>query len=226
MSLNLERDIMPGDLIPALGNLRVVISLKTNNSQVNLEIKSCCLSPTVRLDEFNTTCCIFSRLPIDPHGIRLLPSILSKRASFTISLFQMINYSTAYLHCDLSVCLRNYSECERCIQSQNAHLGKEAGAIFSSTGNRISFGPVLKEADNSSFSETADDTEAMVVIISSVASCLLACLALFLVWMANRRCLQRSAYCWSRALCECQQNRAHCKPANQTKICIERSIII
>ncbi|XP_056119473.1 uncharacterized protein LOC130096812 [Rhinichthys klamathensis goyatoka] len=113
MSLNLERDIMPGDLIPALGNLRVVISLKTNNSQVNLEIKSCCLSPTGRLDEFNTTCCIFSRLPIEPHGIRLLPSVLSKRASFTISLFQMINYSTAYLHCDLSVCLRNHSECER-----------------------------------------------------------------------------------------------------------------
>ncbi|XP_058655785.1 uncharacterized protein LOC131554407 isoform X2 [Onychostoma macrolepis] len=203
MSLNLERDIMPGDLIPALGNLRVVISLKTNNSQVNLEIKSCCLSPTVRLDEFNTTCCIFSRLPIDPHGIRLLPSVLSKRASFTISLFQMINYSTAYLHCDLSVCLRNHSECERCVQSRNAHLGEEAGAIFSSAGNRISFGPVLKEADNSSFSETADDTEAVVVIISSVAGCLLACLALFLVWMANRRCLQRSAYCWSRALCEC-----------------------
>ncbi|XP_048017191.1 uncharacterized protein LOC125249045 isoform X1 [Megalobrama amblycephala] len=204
MSLNLERDIMPGDLIPALGNLRVVISLKTNNSQVNLEIKSCCLSPTGRLDEFNTTCCIFSRLPIEPHGIRLLPSVLSKRASFTISLFQMINYSTAYLHCDLSVCLRNHSECERqCLQHRNAHLREESRAIFSSTGNRISFGPVLKGADNSSASETADDTEAMVVIISSVACCLLACLALLLVWIGNRRCLQRSAYCWSRGLCEC-----------------------
>ncbi|XP_067306920.1 uncharacterized protein [Pseudorasbora parva] len=203
MSLNLERDIMPGDLIPALGNLRVVISLKTNNSQVNLEIKSCCLSPTGRLDEFNTTCCIFSRLPIQPHGIRVLPSVLSKRASFTISLFQMINYSTAYLHCDLSVCLRNHSECERCEQRRNAQLGEESRAIFSSTGNRISFGPVLKGADNSSASETADDTEAIVVIISSVAGCLLTCLALLLVWIGNRRCLQRSAYFWSRGLCEC-----------------------
>ncbi|XP_073779765.1 uncharacterized protein isoform X2 [Danio rerio] len=203
MSLNLERDIMPGDLIPALGNLRVVISLKTNNSQVNLEIKSCCLSPTVRLDEFNTTCCIFSRLPIDPHGIRLLPGVPSKKASFTISLFQMINYSSAYLHCDLSVCLRNHSDCERCVQRRNAHLQEEAGGVFSRMGNRISFGPVLKGADNSSFSEAADDTEAVAVIISSVAGCLLACLALSLVWMANRRCLQRSAYCWSRASCEC-----------------------
>ncbi|XP_039526359.1 uromodulin-like 1 isoform X2 [Pimephales promelas] len=192
---------MPGDLIPALGNLRVVISLKTNNSQVNLEIKSCCLSPTGRLDEFNnTTCCIFSRLPTEPHGIRLLPSVLSKRASFTISLFQMINYSTAYLHCDLSVCLRNHSECER---HRNARLGEESRAIFSSTGNRISFGPVLKGADNSSASETADDPEAMVVIISSVAGCLLACLALLLVWIGNRRCLQRSVYCWSKGRCEC-----------------------
>lgn len=66
--------------------------------------------------QYVRTCLSFmlsSRLPIDPQGIRLLPSVLSKRASFTISLFQMINYSTAYLHCDLSVCLRNNSECER-----------------------------------------------------------------------------------------------------------------
>ncbi|XP_051534811.1 uncharacterized protein LOC127429730 isoform X2 [Myxocyprinus asiaticus] len=203
MSLNLERDIMPGDLIPALGNLLVVITLKTNNSQVNLKIKSCCLSPTVRLDEFNTTCCIFSRPPIDPHGIRLLSSVLSKRASFTISLFQMINYSTAYLHCDLSVCLRNHSECRKSVQHRNTHPVEEAGAILGSTGNRISFGPLLKGMDNSSFSETAADMEAAVVIISSVASCLLVCLALMLVWMANRRCLEKSAYCWSRALCDC-----------------------
>ncbi|XDV32370.1 hypothetical protein PO909_003217 [Leuciscus waleckii] len=116
----------------------------------------------------------------------------------------MINYSTAYLHCDLSVCLKNHSECERqCVQRRNARLGEESRAIFGSTGNRISFGPVLKGADNSSASETADDTEAMVVIISSVAGCLLACLALLLVWIGNRRCLQRSAYCWSRGLCEC-----------------------
>lgn len=44
---------------------------------------------------------------------------------------------------------------QQCVQNRNVHLGEEAGAIFSSTGNRISFGPVLKEADNSSFSETA-----------------------------------------------------------------------
>lgn len=46
-------------------------------------------------------------------GITLLPSALSTSASFTISLFEMINYSVVYLHCDLSVCLRNRSNCER-----------------------------------------------------------------------------------------------------------------
>ncbi|KAI7800497.1 hypothetical protein IRJ41_004622 [Triplophysa rosa] len=204
MSLNLERDIMPGDLIPALGNLRVVINLKTNNSHVDIEIKSCCLSPNVRLDEFNTTCCIFSRLPVDPHGTRPLPSIPSKRAPFTIRLFQMINYSTAYLHCDLSVCLRNHSECERqCVECWNVRHVERAGAIFRSAANRISFSPVLKGIDNSSLSEAAADMEAAVVIMGSVAGCLLACLALLLVWMAHRRCLERSACCWSGALCEC-----------------------
>lgn len=130
-----------------------------------------------------------------------------------------------------------YFSSQQCEQHRNSHLREESRAIFSSTGNRISFGPVLKGADNSSASETAgnllpscsggviiltngkifqpncrsdlvcqcrtDDTEAMVVIISSVACCLLACLALLLVWIGNRRCLQRSAYCWSRGLCEC-----------------------
>lgn len=44
---------------------------------------------------------------------------------------------------------------QQCVQRRNAHLQEEAGGIFSSMGNRISFGPVLKGADNSSFSEAA-----------------------------------------------------------------------
>ena len=53
------------------------------------------------------------RLAAEPAGITLLPSALSTSASFTISLFQRINYSVVYLHCDLSVCLKNQSDCER-----------------------------------------------------------------------------------------------------------------
>lgn len=57
--------------------------------------------------------CWCLRLAAEPVGITLLPSAVSTSASFTISLFQMINYSVVYLHCDLSVCLRNRSDCER-----------------------------------------------------------------------------------------------------------------
>ncbi|XP_036454539.1 uromodulin-like 1 [Colossoma macropomum] len=213
MRLTLERDIMPGDLVPALGNLHVVINLKTNNTQVNLEIKSCCLSPTVRLDEFNTTCCLFSRLPIDPQGIHLLPTVLSKRASFTISLFQMINYSTAYLHCDLSVCLRNNSECERCQQHRNAHYTDDGEVLFSSTGNRISFGPVLKEADDSAIIETAElDVAEAAVILGSVSGCFLVCIALMLLWTSYRHHLQRSGHCQCWTSHGCSRNGEHFLP--------------
>lgn len=61
MSLNQGRGVEPGDAVPALGNLRVVISLKTNNSRINLGVTSCCLSPTIQPDPTNSTCCLFSR---------------------------------------------------------------------------------------------------------------------------------------------------------------------
>lgn len=61
MSLNLGRGVEPGGTVPALGNLRVVINLKTNNSHINLEVTSCCLSPTVQPDLSSSTCCLFSR---------------------------------------------------------------------------------------------------------------------------------------------------------------------
>lgn len=61
MSLNLGRGVEPGDAVPAMGNLRVVISLKTNNSRINLKVTSCCLSPTIQPDLSNSTCCLFSR---------------------------------------------------------------------------------------------------------------------------------------------------------------------
>ncbi|XP_075957115.1 uncharacterized protein LOC142959628 [Anarhichas minor] len=121
MSLNLGRGVEPGDAVPAVANLTVVINLKTNNSWINLEVTSCCLSPTIQPDHTYSTCCLFFRLAAEPAGIILLPSALSTSASFTISLFQMINYSVVYLRCDLSVCLRNRSDCERqCFQQRSA----------------------------------------------------------------------------------------------------------
>ncbi|XP_055370080.1 uncharacterized protein LOC114867987 isoform X2 [Betta splendens] len=154
MSLNLGRDVEPGDAVPVLGNLRVSINLKTNSSLINLEVTSCCLSPTVQPDLTSSTCCLFSRLAAEPVGITLLPSALSTSASFTISLFQMINYSAVYLHCDLSVCLRNRSDCEReCPERRSAFPAEGPDAIVTNLRNRISFGPMLKEVRNATFLE-------------------------------------------------------------------------
>jgi len=61
MSLNLGGVVEPGDAVPAPGSLRVVINLKTNNSQINLGVTSCCLSPNTQPDLNNSTCCLFSR---------------------------------------------------------------------------------------------------------------------------------------------------------------------
>ncbi|KAL4647496.1 tetratricopeptide repeat protein 12-like [Arapaima gigas] len=60
MSLSLDSEVLPGDSVPALGNLHVVISLKTNSSQANLTIKSCCISPSPQLDKLNATCSLFT----------------------------------------------------------------------------------------------------------------------------------------------------------------------
>ncbi|KAK1786520.1 hypothetical protein P4O66_017648, partial [Electrophorus voltai] len=65
------------------------------------------------VEEVSLSCVQLTGLLADPQVILPLPSVLSQRASFPISLFQMINYSTASLHCDLSVRLRNRSGCER-----------------------------------------------------------------------------------------------------------------
>ncbi|XP_039677683.1 uromodulin-like 1 [Perca fluviatilis] len=190
MSLNLGGGVEPGDSVPALGNLRVVINLKTNNSRVNLEVTSCCLSPTTQPDLSNSTCCLFSRLAAEPAGITLLPSALSTSASFTISLFQRINYSVVYLHCDLSVCLKNQSDCERqCLQQRSAFSLGGPEAVVTNLRNRISFGPMLKEVNNSTFPGEIDPSELdlVLVIVSLVVGSSLVTVMLLLVWLAYRR---------------------------------------
>ncbi|XP_020564249.1 uromodulin-like 1 [Oryzias latipes] len=182
MSLIVGKSVDPGDALPSQGSLKVVINLKTNNSQINLAVTSCCLSPTVQPDLTNSTCCLFSRLASQPAGITLLPSALSTTAGFTISLSQMINYSVVYLHCDLSVCLRNRSDCER----QCFEQGKDLRAIVTHLRNRISFGPMLKQAKNSTLPEEIgpSELELVVVIISLVAGSSLFTVTLLLVWLA------------------------------------------
>ncbi|XP_047450676.1 uromodulin-like 1 [Mugil cephalus] len=189
MSLSMGGGVEPGDAVPALGTLRVVINLKTNNSLINLEVTSCCLSPNTQADLSNSTCCLFSRLAAEPAGITLLPSSLSTSASFTISLFQMINYSVVYLHCDLSICPRNHSDCERqCLHHRSAFPLGGPETIVTNLGHRISFGPLLKQVKNSTFPEEIDPSELdlVLVVVSLVVGFSLVTVMLLLVWLAYR----------------------------------------
>ncbi|XP_010775797.1 uromodulin-like 1 [Notothenia coriiceps] len=190
MSLNMGSNVEPGDAVPALGNLRVVINLKTNNSQINLKVTSCCLSPTIQPDTTNSTCCLFSRLAAEPAWITLLPSTLSTSSSFTISLFQMINYSVVYLHCDLSVCLRNRSLCERqCLQQRSTFSLEGSKAAETNLRNLISFGPMLREVKNSTFPEEIDPSELdlVLVIVGLLVGFTIVTVMLLLVWLAYHR---------------------------------------
>ncbi|XP_014862955.1 PREDICTED: uncharacterized protein LOC106930114 [Poecilia mexicana] len=183
MRLKMGRSVEPGDVVPARGNLRAIINLKTNNSQINLGVTACCLSPTRQPDFNDSTRCLFFRPGAEPPGITLLPSALSTSASFTISLFQMINYSVVYLHCDLSVCLRNHSDCERQCASEGADT------VAANLRNRISFGPVLKQAKNSTFPTEIDPSQLdlVLVFVSLVVGVSLVSLLLLLVWLAYHR---------------------------------------
>ncbi|XP_008423896.1 uncharacterized protein LOC103474586 isoform X2 [Poecilia reticulata] len=190
MRLKMGRSVEPGDVVPAQGNLRVIINLKTNNSQINLGVTACCLSPTRQLDLNNSTHCLFFRPGAELPGITPLPSALSTSASFTISLFQMINYSVVYLHCDLSVCLRNHSDCERqCLQQRSAFSSEGADTVAANLRNHISFGPVLKQAKNSTFPTEIDPSQLdlVLVFVSLVVGVSLVSLVLLLVWLAYHR---------------------------------------
>ncbi|XP_041090978.1 uncharacterized protein LOC121304076 [Polyodon spathula] len=189
MNLNLGRELTPGDIIPPQGNLNVDINLKTNNSQIHLEIRSCCLSPTAEPDEINSTCCTFARLPLDSKDVRLLRSGQSKRASFTIQLFQMINYSTAYLHCELGICLKNHSECEtQCFKQRKRYTEQGALQNLLRSGNLISFGPMLKRSAEPSQEQCGSAAMKRIIILLGcvLGGSLLTCTFLFM-WLAHRR---------------------------------------
>lgn len=56
---------------------------------------------------------VLARLLPECRHIQLLQSSEPRAASFTIQLFQMLNHSVAYLHCELSVCLHGKPGCEQ-----------------------------------------------------------------------------------------------------------------
>lgn len=58
-----------------------------------------------------------ARLPWECRHIQLLQGSGSRAASFSIQLFQMLNHSVAYLHCELRVCLPSQPGCEQVLRA-------------------------------------------------------------------------------------------------------------
>nr|XP_023682009.1 mucin-6-like isoform X1 [Paramormyrops kingsleyae] len=110
--LNLERELLPADSVPAIRKLQVVISVTANSSQENLTVTSCCVSPMPWAGPLNTICCLLSRLPTDPRVIGPLPGDLSESTSLAVHLYRVANSSVARLHRNISACPGTRADCE------------------------------------------------------------------------------------------------------------------
>ncbi|KAF7236920.1 Uromodulin-like 1 [Varanus komodoensis] len=86
--------------------------LQEKSSRLALSIRSCCVTPSVQpaaLDR--SACCFFPRSVAECRHIQVHQNSRSQAASFTIRLFQMLNLSVVYLHCELSVCPKEHAGC-------------------------------------------------------------------------------------------------------------------
>lgn len=63
-----------------------------------------------------------ARLPWECTHIQLLKGGSSRASSFSIQLFQMLNHSVAYLHCQLRVCLPGQPGCEQVLRVPTAGI--------------------------------------------------------------------------------------------------------
>lgn len=78
----------------------------------------CRADPALLRESWGWSCWLFvpARLPWDCTHIQLLKGGSSRASSFSIQLFQMLNHSVAYLHCQLRVCLPGQPGCEQVLR--------------------------------------------------------------------------------------------------------------
>ncbi|XP_062450684.1 uromodulin-like 1 [Rhea pennata] len=151
---------------PSQETYLVLITLQSNSSHPVLQIQSCCVTPMSRPEGPDATCCLFHRLPSECRHIQLLQSSQSKDASFTVQLFQMLNHSVAYLHCELNVCLRGKTGCEQdCFESVEMLPPPTNRNSYGNLHNLISFGPILRMKNRFLYKPVEGPDSAMLVPI-------------------------------------------------------------
>ncbi|KAM9175275.1 ankyrin repeat and protein kinase domain-containing protein 1 [Mergus octosetaceus] len=124
------------------------LAMRSSSSQPVLRVRSCCVTPSSSPGGPGAVCCLLPRLLPECRHIQLLQSSEPRAASFTIQLFQMLNHSVAYLHCELSVCLHGKPGCEQgCFDSVEPLPQPGDRNSPGQLRNLISFGPVLRLKD-------------------------------------------------------------------------------
>ncbi|XP_026719445.1 uromodulin-like 1 [Athene cunicularia] len=151
-------------LAPSQETFLALIAVQSNSSQPVLQIRSCCVTPFASPGGPGAMCCLFHRLPFECRHIQVLQSSKSRRASFTIQLFQMLNHSVAYLHCEISVCLHGRTGCEQdCFESVEPFLQSSDRNSYGNLHNLISFGPVLRRKNRILYKPVEGPDSAMLV---------------------------------------------------------------
>ncbi|XP_067166344.1 uromodulin-like 1 [Apteryx mantelli] len=152
--------------LPSQETFLALITLQSNSSHPVLQIRSCCVTPTTRPEGPDATCCLFRRLPSECRHIQLVQSSQSRAASFTIQLFQMLNHSVAYLHCELNVCLHGKTGCEQdCFESVEMLPPPSDRNSYGNLHNLISFGPILRTKNRFLYKPVEGPDSAMLVPI-------------------------------------------------------------
>ncbi|TRZ15910.1 hypothetical protein HGM15179_011258 [Zosterops borbonicus] len=166
-----------------------LVALQSNSSRALLQIHSCCVSPSASPGAAGAQCCLFSRLPWDCTHIQLLKGGSSRASSFSIQLFQMLNHSVAYLHCQLRVCLPGQPGCEQgCLESVEPLPQPSDRTSHGHLHNLVSLGPVWRMNNRSLYKpvEGAGPAVLLPVLLGSLTGCAVLGSAFMGLWLHQR----------------------------------------
>ncbi|XP_028940271.1 mucin-5B-like [Antrostomus carolinensis] len=174
-----------------------LIAVQSNSSQPMLQIRSCCVTPSASAGGPGAMCCLFHRLPFECRHIQLLQSSKSRAASFTIQLFQMLNHSVAYLHCELNVCQHGKSGCEQVRETGGEPLLQPSDRnSYGNLHNLISFGPVLRMKNKFIYKPVEGPDSAMLIpiLLGSLTGFAVLGSAFISLWLHHRQKAKNTCY--------------------------------
>ncbi|RMB91972.1 hypothetical protein DUI87_31500 [Hirundo rustica rustica] len=191
LSLSPAGDTAPGTAgsEPSHDTFVALLALQSNGSRALLHIHSCCVSPSASPGAAGAQCCLFRRLPWECRHIQPLKGGSSRAASFSIQLFQMLNQSVAYLHCQLRVCLPGQPGCEQdCLESVEPLPQPSDRTSHGNPHSLVSLGPVWRMNNRFLYKpvEGAGPAVLLPVLLGSLTGCAVLGSAFMGLWLRHR----------------------------------------